>query len=110
MKIMSRLKQAIFKFFEKEIMEAYGPVNQIKVVQHESNLVELQSEIRLDERDNQHYNVPASFLYDKALDKAKKQILSQVEQHIEVDERSVLESSYGNVRSIRLRLFVGVRK
>ena len=61
-----------------------------------------------DDKDEQiKYGMPVGYIYDKALEKARRELFEKAMNHIVIDKHSVIDPHIYPHRAIRVSLFVG---
>jgi hypothetical protein len=112
MKIKSRFKKALFAFFKDEILSSVGYNQPMQTIQHickEMKMTEIRSEILLSDRDSERYGMPATVVYEKSLEEARRRLFEESMKFIQIDEKSVIDPHIYQARAIRVSLFIGVR-
>ena len=111
MKIKERFKKALFAFFKDEILKNVGYNGDVRHVTVSENCVrftEIKAEILFDDKDEQvRYGLPAGYMYEKALEKARKTLFEESMKYVVIDKHSILDERVYPHRAIRISLFVG---
>ena len=106
-KLKLRFKKALFVFFKEEILEAVGYQREIHVnISKEFHIAEIKSQIIIDDRESYLSHIPPTVLYEKALEKAKKELFEQSMKFIKVDESSIVDQNIYGHRAIKVKLMV----
>ena len=105
-KLKLRFKKALFAFFKEEILESVGhiPTASPTVNISHLNFIEIKSKIILDDR-NQMFE-PSNIVYERALEKCRKEIFEEAMKFVVVDEDTVINPIYYPHRAISVSLLV----
>ncbi len=110
MNFKERFRKALFAFFKEEILKEAAPQGpfEIQTIHHSQlKFHELRMEWRIaEEREFKHIGRPIEFIYEGALNDARKRLFEQVMQYVQVDERTVLDPQLYDGRIFRATVFV----
>jgi len=114
MKIKKRFKKALFAFFKDEILNSVGAqktTEKVNYVSKELQLIEIDSEIIIDETRQIGRGIAMNSIYEEALNRCKRKLFEKAMKHIQIDELSVMGTDLhsNGIRTIRVSLFIGLK-